>query len=381
MAISKNKQIGTGAAIVIVISIIFSLGDDPSSNTASIGENNSAQTTQVQPTPTPQEPSVEPDPSPTDTSDEPTAEAEDNKEDKKGNTTEAEKVEVKPDPQAKPVSANTFDALIAQLKVEPEFIGGYDRSLFRHWVDDSGNGCDARREVLIEESLTPVSISSGCVISGGSWFSNFDGITTTDASSFDIDHFVPLSEAWRSGAHAWSSTTRRSFANDLGYEHSLIAVSASSNRSKGDKDPASWLPPRTSYHCEYIYKWVNVKIRWSLSVDSTEHNKIKNIASNCSIDNLNLNPPTTAPIEQKVTPTLQPQLDAAPQSTSCTDQQVDINLANIDDLMSIIHIGEARATELIQLRPYRTLDDLTRINGIAASRLNDIKNQGIACID
>ncbi|MFY9325702.1 MAG: hypothetical protein WAO29_04515, partial [Candidatus Nanopelagicales bacterium] len=109
MAISKNKQIGTGAAIVIVISIIFSLGDDSSSNTASIDENNSAQTTQVQPTPTPQEPSVEPDPSSTETSQEPTP-------------------------------PNSFDALIAQLNVEPEFIGGYDRSLFRHWVDDSGNG-------------------------------------------------------------------------------------------------------------------------------------------------------------------------------------------------------------------------------------------------
>ena len=373
---SKNKQIGTGAAIVIVISIIFSLGDDSSTDSASIAENNSAQTTQVQPTPTLEAPSVEPDPSPTITSDEPTVEAEDKKED----TTESEKVEVKPDTKAKAVTAGSFDALIAQLNVESEFIGGYDRSLFRHWVDDSGNGCDTRREVLIDESLTPVSISAGCVISGGSWFSNFDGITTTDASSFDIDHFVPLSEAWRSGAHAWSSTTRRSFANDLGYEHSLIAVSASSNRSKGDKDPASWLPPRTSYHCEYIYKWVNVKIRWSLSVDSTEHNKIKNIASNCSIENLNLNPPTTAPIEEKVTPTLQPQIDVAPQSTSCTDQQVDINLANIDDLMRIIHIGEVRATELIQLRPFRTLDDLTRINGIAAARLNDIKNQAIACV-
>ena len=377
---SKNKQIGTGAAIVIVISIIFSLGDDSSTDSASIAENNSAQTTQVQPTPTLEAPSVEPAPSPTITSDEPTVEAEDKKEDKKENTTESEKVEAKPDTKAKAVTAGSFDALIAQLNVESEFIGGYDRSLFRHWVDDSGNGCDTRREVLIDESLTPVSISAGCVISGGSWFSNFDGITTTDASSFDIDHFVPLSEAWRSGAHAWSSTTRRSFANDLGYEHSLIAVSASSNRSKGDKDPASWLPPRASYHCEYIYKWVNVKIRWSLSVDSTEHNKIKNIASNCSIENLNLNPPTTAPIEEKVTPTLQPQIDVAPQSTSCTDQQVDINLANIDDLMRIIHIGEVRATELIQLRPFSTLDDLTRISGIAAARLNDIKNQGIACI-
>jgi DNA uptake protein ComE-like DNA-binding protein len=379
MEVSRNKKIGAGVALALVISVIFSLGQESSTDTTSIAENNSVEKSQVQPTSKalePAEPFAESDPS--------SIERSEGSTDTKENTAEAEKVEVKPDAQAKPVSASSFDALIAQLKVEPEFIGGYDRALFRHWIDESGNGCDTRREVLIQESLTPVTISSGCVISGGSWFSNFDGITTTDASSFDIDHFVPLSEAWRSGAHAWSSTTRRSFANDLGYEHSLIAVSASSNRSKGDKDPASWLPPRTSYHCEYIYKWVNVKIRWSLSVDPTEHSKIKSIASNCSIENLSLNPPTTAPIEQntepKATPTLQPQLEVAPQSTSCTDQQVDVNSASIDDLIRIIHIGEVRATELIQLRPFRTLDDLTRINGIASSRLNDIKNQAIACV-
>jgi hypothetical protein len=282
MAVSKNKKIGTGAALVIVISIIFSLGQDSSTNTASIAENNSVEKFQVQPTTKtlePTQPLSESDPSSLESPEEPTV--------KKDNPAESEQLEVKPDSQAKPVSANSFDALIAQLKVEPEFIGGYDRTLFRHWIDESGNGCDTRQEVLIQESLTPVLISSGCVISGGSWFSNFDGITTTDAASFDIDHFVPLSEAWRSGAHAWSSTTRRSFANDLGYEHSLIAVSASSNRSKGDKDPASWLPPRTSYHCEYIYKWVSIKIRWSLSVDSKELSRIKGIASNCSVEKLN----------------------------------------------------------------------------------------------
>jgi DNA uptake protein ComE-like DNA-binding protein len=230
-----------------------------------------------------------------------------------------------------------------------------------------------------------VTVSSGCVISGGSWFSAFDGIMTNDASNFDIDHLVPLKEAWRSGAHAWDSDTRRAFANDLGYEHSLIAVSATSNRSKGDRDPASWLPPRTEYHCEYIYKWVQVKIRWSLSVDPLEQSRISNIALNCSIDNLALTPSAPSLIDQNhdvlAAPTTQPQQEIQTQTSGCSQMQVDINLAGLEDLKRIIHIGDARAAELIQLRPFGSIDDLIRINGIAASRLADIKSQGVACVN
>lgn len=376
-AVSKNKQIGSSLAILITISIFFLLGKDSSTYTASIAENNSAPSTQVEPTTTSEEPHLKTDTSTVETSKEQLAK--DN--DITANKTEVGKVELMPEDKTKPATPNSFDALIAQLRVEPEFIEGYSRSLFRHWVDESGNGCDTRQEVLIGESLTPVTISSGCAISGGSWFSNFDGITTTEASRLDIDHFVPLSEAWRSGAHAWSSTIRRSFANDLGYEHSLIAVTASSNRSKGDKDPASWLPSRANYHCEYIYKWVNVKIRWSLSVDSAELDKISSIASSCSIETLRLNPSTNVFSEVKVGPTLQPQIDVTTdESTTCTDQQVDVNYASVEELLRIIHIGDVRAAELIQLRPFTSLDELGRINGIASSRLSDIKSQGIACV-
>jgi hypothetical protein len=64
--------------------------------------------------------------------------------------------------------------------------------------------------------------------------------STTNASGFDVDHFVPLAEAWDSGAANWDSATRQAFANDLDFSMSLIAVTASSNRSKSDRDPAEW---------------------------------------------------------------------------------------------------------------------------------------------
>ena len=42
-----------------------------------------------------------------------------------------------------------------------------------------------------------------------------DGATWTAASDVDIDHMVPLSEAWASGASAWTTAQRQAFANDL----------------------------------------------------------------------------------------------------------------------------------------------------------------------
>lgn len=58
--------------------------------------------------------------------------------------------------------------------------------------------------------------------------------------------------------------------------------------------------------------------------------------------------------------------------------RVDINSADIDRLQEIIHISERRAQELITLRPFDTLDQLTRITGIGPARLQDIKDQGLA---
>lgn len=167
------------------------------------------------------------------------------------------------------------------LRIEPEHIGGYDRDLFRHWIDADRDGCDTRREVLIAESTTPVQVGTGCSIVGGTWFSAYDGVTTTDASTFDIDHMIPLKEAWDSGAHAWTNDRRQAFANDLALAESLIAVSASSNRSKSDRDPAEWMPTRTAYHCTYVVSWITVKKAWDLSVDEAEHRKLQQVLATC----------------------------------------------------------------------------------------------------
>ena len=183
--------------------------------------------------------------------------------------------------QAAPPLGPTPLQVLETLPVAAEDGSGYSRSSFKHWIDEDRDGCDTRREVLIAESLRPVRVGSRCSISGGQWFSVYDGRTTTNASSFDIDHVVALKEAWDSGAKSWTAERRQAFANDVNTAFSLIAVSASSNRSKGDRDPAEWMPPRREYWCQYALEWVGVKATGSLSVDPAEKAALGRVLVDC----------------------------------------------------------------------------------------------------
>jgi hypothetical protein len=181
--------------------------------------------------------------------------------------------------QAASYSASLSQA-IADLPVAAEVRTGYSRDLFTHWVDADGDGCDTRDEVLISEAEDAPTVGSGCSISGGRWFSYYDGVSQTSASALDIDHMVPLAEAWDSGARSWSSDVRQSYANDLGDYRTLVGVTAALNRSKGDQDIAEWLPPQQQ--CRYLREWVAVKHRWGLSVDSAEKSAMTALVSDQS---------------------------------------------------------------------------------------------------
>ena len=186
---------------------------------------------------------------------------------------------------ATPAAASTTVAgtglqLLARLATAPEHPGGYVRTLFIHWIDADGDGCDTRNEVLIAESRTRPRIRAGCSVAG-SWRSVYDGVTTTSASSLDVDHVVALKEAWDSGAWAWTPARRQGYANDLGNSRSLRAVSAASNRAKGDQDPAHWLPPLTSFRCAYATDLVVIKVRWRLTVDTLERAALKRLLTAC----------------------------------------------------------------------------------------------------
>jgi hypothetical protein len=125
------------------------------------------------------------------------------------------------------------------------------------------------------------SLGSGCTLSGGRWYSYYDNAHWTLPSDLDIDHFVPLAEAWDSGARNWTTSQRRSYANDLGDALPLVAVTDNINQAKGDQDPTSWMPPYSSARCRYITEWVAVKLRWRLTVDSTDKSALASWANSC----------------------------------------------------------------------------------------------------
>ena len=165
-------------------------------------------------------------------------------------------------------SASTARSMLAGLTVATEgSMSGYSRDEFPHWISQSGT-CDTR-ETVLQRDGTSVVTGSDCYPTSGRWYSPYDGVTLTAASGVDIDHVVPLAEAWRSGAASWTTSRRQAFANDLQHPQ-LIAVSASSNRSKGDQDPSTWQPTVTSYRCTYARMWIGSKNAWGLSLQSSE---------------------------------------------------------------------------------------------------------------
>ncbi len=155
---------------------------------------------------------------------------------------------------------------------------GYSRDRFPHWKS-VGTGCDVRDEVL-ERDGTNIK-KSGCNVTGGTWVSAYDNLTITELDKVDIDHVVPLADAWRSGADKWTDEKRSDFANDL--EHpQLRAVSATSNRSKGDQDPSQWKPPNQAFWCQYAQEWIAVKSYWQLSVTEAEKGALTAMLGTCS---------------------------------------------------------------------------------------------------
>ncbi|MFD3442655.1 HNH endonuclease family protein [Streptomyces sp. NPDC058685] len=178
-----------------------------------------------------------------------------------------------------PVSAATARTYLGQLTVRAEgSSSGYSRDLFPHWSTQSG-ACNTREVVLKRDGKNVVQDSS-CAATSGSWYSEYDGATWSAAADVDIDHIVPLAEAWRSGANSWTTSRRGSFANDL-TRPQLIAVTDNVNQSKGDQDPAEWMPSRTAYRCTYARMWVQVKQYYSMSVDSAEKSALQSVLNGC----------------------------------------------------------------------------------------------------
>jgi Protein of unknown function (DUF1524) len=180
---------------------------------------------------------------------------------------------IPPGTPSKSAAQSQLDSLT--VKTESSMTG-YSRDKFPHWIGQ-GNGCDTRQLVLQRDADY---YSGDCPVTSGKWYSYFDGVIVYSPSDLDIDHIVPLAEAWRSGAGSWSIDKREDFANDLSGPH-LIAVTASSNRSKGDQDPSTWQPPRSGARCGYAKWWINTKYSWDLSLQASEKSALQSMLNSC----------------------------------------------------------------------------------------------------
>ncbi|SEN67198.1 HNH endonuclease family protein [Nitrosomonas marina] len=148
----------------------------------------------------------------------------------------------------------------------------YDRDLWGRWIDEDRDCRDTRDEVLKifnQNSGT----NESCDISAGLWLDPYTATEFTDSSDLDIDHIVPVGFAHGHGAANWSSTLKQQFYNDI---ENLLPVSASANRSKGDRSPIDWMPDNTEYHCTYVDSFLYIVDKYHLDLSDVQREGIQN---------------------------------------------------------------------------------------------------------
>ncbi|RLT45957.1 MAG: HNH endonuclease, partial [Chloroflexi bacterium] len=162
-------------------------------------------------------------------------------------------------------------------------VPNYDRGAWNHWVDADNDCQNTRAEVLIAQSLAPVTFttSSNCTVLSGRWYDPYTNAYFTIAHDLDVDHFVPLGNAHSAGGSDWAPERKRDYANSLSDVDHLIAVSLSANRSKGNRAPDEWMPPNRSYWCEYAYDWIRIKTAWGLAATQTEWAALQTMTATC----------------------------------------------------------------------------------------------------
>ncbi len=152
---------------------------------------------------------------------------------------------------------------------------------FGPWVNDpQDETCyNTRAKVLIRDSVAKVTFKgpSSCSVDTGAWKDPYTRTTYRSSTDVQIDHFVPLKNAYVSGAWKWNFYTRCLYANYMGNSIHLVSVQGIANMAKGDKSPERWLPPNQNYRCEYVRNWLIIKLIWNLELSTAESAGIRKI--------------------------------------------------------------------------------------------------------
>jgi hypothetical protein len=107
----------------------------------------------------------------------------------------------------------------------------------------------------------------------------FTARSTTDPRDLQVDHVVSLSDAWHSGAWAWSSRQKTEFSNDLS---NLNAIWGSENQRKSNLGPSQYVPLNESQTCAYLVQYAEVKVAWRLSITTADYEATAAGLENCS---------------------------------------------------------------------------------------------------
>ena len=163
-------------------------------------------------------------------------------------------------------------------------MSGYSRERFPHWSKASSFGwdppqssCDSRQAALIRDG-NKVQVGKSCKVTSGEWLDPYTGKTYSDPQDLDIDHVVPLANAWRSGASSWDDKQRERYAND---PEVLLTVEDNANQAKGDKGPEAWKPPDKGEWCDYAERWIQLKSKYSLSINEQEKEALQEMLGTC----------------------------------------------------------------------------------------------------
>lgn len=150
---------------------------------------------------------------------------------------------------------------------------------FGRWIQfKKTKGCyDTRAQVLIRDSRIEATSTDNkpCTIEKGEWLDPYSGRQLYDDDQVQIDHMVPLKEAYLAGASQWSQAQRCVYANFMGMKEHLVATSNFENLSKSDKTPELYMPPSREYKCAYLKNWLTVKLIWKLTMTSNEAQAIR----------------------------------------------------------------------------------------------------------
>lgn len=156
----------------------------------------------------------------------------------------------------------------------------YDRkSHFGSWIKDPQHKTclNVRGLVLVRDAHGEVTYDdeNKCRVVSADWIDPYTHEEIHSAEDMQIDHVVPLKDAYTSGAWEWSNPKRCNYANFLGNNFHLLPVLGTENNKKSDSAPDEYIPPYKDFVCQYILDWLKIKSIWNLKMSEEEANGIK----------------------------------------------------------------------------------------------------------